>query len=108
MDAGLKALLAKSKTLQFLQAEFLGSAVDCGVLEKVAAYAGIVDCRLDGSATTNVVGIRRILELPSIMTLVVKQAWVVVSLVEVFEDTGKDLRQSECRISAYSRGMVYI
>lgn len=32
-----------------------------------------------------------ILELHRVMTLVVKQAWVVVTFVEVFEDTGKDL-----------------
>lgn len=88
-------MLAKSKTLQFLQAEFLGSAVDGSVFEQVTAHPWMEDCRLDGSATTKVVRVMSILELPGIVTLVVQQAWVVVSLVEVFEDAGKDLRHSE-------------
>jgi hypothetical protein len=85
-------LLAKSKTLQFLQAKFLGSAVDGGVFEHVTAHPRVEDCRLDGSATTKVLRVMSILELPGIVTLAVQQAWVVVSLVEVFEDAGKDLR----------------
>lgn len=32
-----------------------------------------------------------VFEFPRVATLVVQQAWVVVSLVEVFEDTGKNL-----------------
>ena len=87
-------MLAKSKTLQFLQAKFLGGAVDGGVFEQVAAHPRVEDCRLDGSATTKVLRVMSILELPGIVTLVVQQAWVVVSLVEVFEDAGKDLRHS--------------
>lgn len=31
-----------------------------------------------------------VLEYPRVMTLIVQQAWVVVSLVEVFEDGGKN------------------
>lgn len=35
-----------------------------------------------------------VFEYPRVTTLVVQQAWVVVSLVEVFEDGGKDFRLS--------------
>lgn len=51
----------------------------------------MVDCRLDGSATTEGSMVLGVFEFPRVATLVVQQAWVVVSLVEVFEDTGKDL-----------------
>ncbi len=37
-----------------------------------------------------------VFELPRVATLVEQQAWVVVSLVEVFEDTRKDLGLSVC------------
>jgi len=44
-----------------------------------------------------------ILELPRVVALVVKQAWIVVTLVEVFEDTGKDLGQPEMSVNVVSR-----
>ena len=63
----------------------------------------MVDCRLDRSATTVIMSVLSILELPRVVALVVKQAWIVVTLVEVFEDTGKDLGQPEMSVNVVSR-----
>ena len=54
----------------------------------------MIDCRLDRSAATEVLGVFGILEFPRVAALVVQQARVVVTLVEVFEDGGKDFRFS--------------
>ena len=91
LDSRLKALLPKRQALQFVQSELLGCAVDGGVLEQDLAHTVVVDCRLDRSAATEVLRVLGILELPRVAALVVQQAWVVVTLVEVFEDAGKDL-----------------
>ena len=103
LDAGLKALFPKSKAFQLVQAEFLGSAVDSGVFEQVTTHTGMVDCRLDGSATTKVIRILSILELPGVVTLVMQQAWIVVSLIKIFEDAGEDLGNSKKGVSQYRR-----
>lgn len=66
----------------------------------------MVDCRLDGSATTEGIRVLGIFEFPRVATLVVQQAWVVVSLVEVFQDTGKDLGFSV--ISSDGRAMTLL
>lgn len=87
----MKALFPKSKALQFFQAEFLRSTVYGSVFEQDPTDTSMVDCRLDGSATTEGIRVVEVFEFPRVATLVVQQAWVVVSLVEVFEDTGKDL-----------------
>lgn len=87
----MKALFPKSKALQLVQTEFLGSAVDSGIFEQDPGYTSMVDCRLDGPAATKVIRVLSVFELPRVTTLVVQQAWVVVSLVEIFEDAGKDL-----------------
>lgn len=47
LDATLKPLFPKSKALQALQAEFLGGAVDGGILEQDTTHAIMVDFRLD-------------------------------------------------------------
>jgi hypothetical protein len=84
-DSTLQALLPKSKTLKFLQAVLLCSAVyDC-VPQKVFSHAGDEYCSLDGSAATRVFWVGSahcILELPSAFALVVQQAGVVVALLE--------------------------
>ena len=49
LDSRLQTLFPKSKALQFVQAEFLGSAVDDGILEEDPAHSVVVDCRLYGS-----------------------------------------------------------
>lgn len=48
-----------------------------------------------------------ILELPRVVTLVVKQAWVVATFVEVFEDAGKDLGQPEIIVSESKYGSAW-
>ena len=87
-------MLAQGETFQFLQAEFLGGAVDGGVFEEIAVRPGVEDCGLDGSAATEVEGVVGVFEGEGVVTLVVEQAWVVVSFVEVLEDAGKDLWHS--------------
>jgi hypothetical protein len=87
LDAGLKTLFPKSKALQFLQAILLGSAVDDGVSKYFTAHSSEVDCRFVRSATT-IFLVLRVLQFPSVSALVVDQAWIVVTLVEEFEDTG--------------------
>lgn len=47
LDTTLKPLFPKSKALQALQAEFLGSAVYGGILKQDTAHASVVDFRLD-------------------------------------------------------------
>lgn len=64
----------------------------------------MVNCRLNGSATTESIRVLGGFEFPRVATLVVQQAWVVVSLVKVFEDTGKDLGFS--MISSDGRAMM--
>jgi hypothetical protein len=90
----LQTLFPKSQALQFLEAILLRGAIYDGVPKKAFSHARNVYCGLDGSATTSVFwiwGFHCILELPSASALVMQQAWVVVALVEVFEDTGKNL-----------------
>lgn len=94
LNSRLKPLFPKSETLQLVQTEFLSSAVDDGVFEQDPSHTRVVDCRLDGSTAAIVVWVLGVFELPRVATLVMQQAWVVVSLVEVFKDTGKDLRLS--------------
>lgn len=91
LNSRLKTLFPKSEALQLVQTEFLSSAVNNGVFEQDPSNSRVVDCRLDGSTAAIVVWVLGVLELPRVATLVVQQAWVIVSLVEVFEDTGKDL-----------------
>ncbi len=91
LDSRLEALLPKRQALQFVQSELLGCAVDGGVFEQNSAHTVVIDSRLDRSAATEFLRVLRIFELPRVATLVVQQAWVVVTLVEVFEDAGEDL-----------------
>ena len=91
LDSRLKTLLPKRQALQFVQSELLGRAVDGGVFEQDSTHTVMINCRLDRSAATEVMWILRIFELPRVATLVVQQAWVVITLVEVFEDAGEGL-----------------
>jgi hypothetical protein len=98
--------LRRARRFQFFQAEFLGRAVDGGVFKEITAGPEVVDCRLDGSATTKVEGIVGVFEGEGVVTLVVEQAWVVVFLVEVLEDAGKHLWHSgvDVRMRRICRG----
>ncbi len=91
LDSRLEALFPKRQALQLVQSKLLGCAVDSGVFEQDSAHTVMIDCRLDRSAATKFLRVLRIFELPRVTTLVVQQAWVVITLVEVFEDAGKDL-----------------
>lgn len=77
----MKALFPKSETFQFVQTEFLRSTVNGGVFKQNSTDTSMVDCRLDGSATTEGIRVLGVFEFPRVATLVVQQAWVVVSLV---------------------------
>lgn len=99
LDSRLKALFSKGKTLQLIQAEFLGSAVDSGIFEQDTTRASMVCCRLDRSTATKFEVVLGVFELPRVATLVVQQAWVIISLVKEFEDGRKDLGFSEFRMN---------
>lgn len=66
----MKALLAKSKTLQVFQAELLGSAIDDGVTKDITAHVRKVYCRAARSAATNFLRLLMILEFPNISALI--------------------------------------
>jgi len=93
LDSTLQTLFPKSQALKLLQAVLLRCAVyDC-IPEKVFTNAGNITRSLGRSATTSVFwiwGFHCILELPSASTFVVQQTWVIVALVEIFENTRKD------------------
>jgi len=90
LDSTLQTLLAKSKALELLKAVLLRDTVyDC-ILQKVFAHAGDIACSLDGSAATCIFwvwGFHCILEFPRASALVVQQTRVVVTLVEILENT---------------------
>jgi len=95
LDSALQTLFPKSQALEFFETVLLRDAVYDGVPQKVFSHAGNEGCSLDISATTSVFGVgcvHGIFEFPRGSTLVVQQAWVVVALVKILEDTGKDLR----------------
>jgi hypothetical protein len=110
----LKTLFPKSKALQLFQAKLLSGAVNGRVFEQDTANPGMKDCRLHRSTTTKIMMVLSVFEFPRVATLVVQQAWVVVSLVQVFEDGGKDFglsisHESEstrecCGYGSYSSG----
>lgn len=82
-NSRLKTLFAERKTLQFLEPEFLGGAVDNCVAENWGVgERRELNCRLDGAAATGF-GLC-VFELPGVAPLVVQEAGVIVSLVEVF------------------------
>ena len=89
LDARLEPLLPQRHALQLLQPVPLRRAVDDRVLEEGPAGVLVVDGGLDGPAAAGVRG--RLLDLPRVPPLVVQEAGVVVALVEVLEDGGKDL-----------------
>lgn len=91
LDTGLKALFPKSKTLQFLQAVLLSSAIHDGIPEDLAFHTRKVHCRFARSATTIFLCVLGVFEFPRVLALVVTQARIVVTLVEKFEDTGQCL-----------------
>ena len=103
LDSRLKALLPKRQALQLVQSELFGCAIYSSVFEQDSAHTVVIDCRLNRSAATEVLGVLGIFELPRVATLVVQQAGVVVTLVEVFEDAGKDLGLSMKRIKSSLR-----
>lgn len=88
-------MLDKSKALQFLQAEFFGSAIYNGIREQaVTVHPRMVQCEWYASATIRVVRVlMSILELPGMVTLAFAQPGEIVIRVEVFEYAGEDLRQ---------------
>ena len=47
-------------------------------------------CRFDGSATTKIMNVLGVLQLPRIAPLVVEESGIVVSFVKVFEDRGEN------------------
>lgn len=53
--------------------------------------------RFNGSTATKVEVVPGVFEFPRVATLVVQQAWVVVSLVEEFENGRKDFGFSSSR-----------
>jgi len=57
LDPALQALLPESKPLELLEPIRLRRAVYDRVLQEVLSHAGDVDRRLDGSATTSVLGV---------------------------------------------------
>ena len=75
-----KTLLSQGNALQLLQAVSLGSAVDDGVLEELSVDALVVDCRLNPAAA---VVLHRRLQFPGVPPLVMDEAGVVVTLVQV-------------------------
>ena len=93
LDSALKALLAQRQLLELLEAVALSGTVHGRVTEDNVAHTGKEDGRLDTAATTKFRALHgRTLEVPRVALLVVQEAWVVVSLVEVLEDTGEDCR----------------
>lgn len=90
----MQALLSKSKALQLVQTVSLGCAVDDSVFQKDTASTDYVNCGLDGTAAAKVLQVLGILKLERGTALVEQQAGIVVALIEVFKDAGKDLRVS--------------
>jgi hypothetical protein len=79
-----KTLLAQRDALQFLEAVFLGSAVDGRVLQQLALDGVVVDGGLGPAILAG------LFQLPRVPLLVVHQARVVVALVEELEDGRED------------------
>ena len=88
LDSRLQTLLAQGQALQFIQTELFGGTVDDAVLQEDSAHSAVVDCRLDRAST--IVFSRGILQLPLVALLVVEEAGVVISFVEVFEYRGEN------------------
>lgn len=70
----MKALFPKSKAFQLVQAELLRSTVNGSVFEQDPTETSMIDCRLDGSATTEGIRVLSVFEFPRVATLVMQQA----------------------------------
>jgi hypothetical protein len=99
LDARLQSLLAKSQLLQLLQSVLLSLAVNNSVLQDRAC--GRVDHCLVGTVVVTTV-----LKGPGVTLLVELEARVVVALVEVLENRGKDLGLLVGEIDALVGGLV--
>lgn len=84
LNTGLKSLLAKSQLLQLLQSILLRSTVEDSILQDRTLRSvdeGFVGC----------ISITTVLKVPAVSSLVVLETRVVVTLVEILENRGKDL-----------------
>jgi len=90
LDSTLQTLLSKREPFELVEAVTIGSAVDGCVAENDIAHAGVEDCGIGASATADFWAFQLALETPGIAALVVHKARVVVTFVEILEDTGKD------------------
>lgn len=90
-DSALETLLSKSKALELLQAVLLGSAVHNRVPEHNVSHCGMEERRLARPATTGVMDIVRVLEVPRVSALALQQAWEVVALIQKLEDARQNL-----------------
>lgn len=93
LDSTLQTLFPERQALEFLKTVLFCGTVYDGIFEKILSHARDVGCGFYGSATTSVFGVWRfhgILELPRVVALAIEQVRVIVTLVEVLEDGGKD------------------
>lgn len=87
-DAGVEALLAECESLERWEVVLLSGAVDCCISQDHGSDCMVPDC---GAHTDPVTVNTLIFQAPFLVAGIVLQAWVVIALVEVFEDTGEDL-----------------
>lgn len=91
-NAHLKALLSESNALQAFQAVLLSDAVDNRITEHKISYSRVEERCLARPAAPVVSVILCVLEVPRVLTLAVEQTWIVVTLVQILQNAGKDLR----------------
>lgn len=101
LDSRLQPLLPERETLEFIQTITLGSAVEQSVLEQSLAGALVVHRGLDRTMASIVRG--DIFQLPGISPFVVKKSWIIVTLVEVLEHGGEDLRKLFREVDPFGR-----
>lgn len=109
LDPALQALLAQRELLELLEAVAVGSTVHSCVTEDKVIHTGVEKGWLDsGGAVAGFVGVGRghcTLEHPGLTALVVKQAGVVVTLVQILENAGENLRFLCRQVDASSSGL---
>ena len=88
LHSTLQPLFLQCQFLQLREPVLFGGTVEYRILEQVLAKAGMKDDRFTGVCIGS-----SVLQFPGISAFVVQQTWVVVALVEVFQDGGEDFGQ---------------
>lgn len=107
LDPALQALLAQGELLELFEAVAISSTVHGRVAEDDVVDTRVVKGGFDGGCAVAFVWVRAVhcaLEHPGLAALVMDQARIVVTLVEILQDTREDFGLLRRQVNASSGG----